>query len=163
MKGRDVLFSSASTDWATPPEVFEPLDKEFRFTLDPCATAENAKCVRFYTAAEDGLQQPWAPHRVFMNPPYGREIRQWMAKAAEENTKGALVVCLIHARTDTRWWHDCVEGKAAEVRFLRGRVRFLGAPNTCPFPSVVVVYRPGFAWLNGGRLAFAPIRRGNLA
>ena len=75
-----------------------------------------------------------------MNPPYGRTIGQWIRKAWESSRNGATVVCLLPARTDTLWWHDCVS-RATEIRFLKGRLRFEGAANSAPFPSAVVVFR----------------------
>ena len=106
-----VHFSAASNEWATPQDFFDVLDAEFGFTLDPCATAENAKCAQYFTQSDDGLSQPWEG-MVFMNPPYGREIGAWVAKAHSESLKGATVVCLIPARTDTRYWHEYVIGGA---------------------------------------------------
>lgn len=136
------LFSSAREDWETPPEFFNELDGEFHFDLDVCATPATAKCARRFTPAEDGLNRPWAPHICWMNPPYGRAIRRWMDKALAESRRGATVVCLVPARTDTAWWHDCVIGGAAEVRFVRGRLRFVGAAHPAPFPSAVIIFRP---------------------
>ncbi len=75
-----------------------------------------------------------------MNPPYGREIKKWMEKAYLESTKGAVVVCLVPARTDTAWWHDYA--MLGKVRFIRGRLKFSGAKHSAPFPSAVVVFRP---------------------
>jgi site-specific DNA-methyltransferase (adenine-specific) len=138
------LYSSRSEEWETPEQLFSQLDREFRFTLDPCATAKNAKCARFFSKEEDGLLQDWASERVFMNPPYGRRIGEWMQKAIQEADKGALVVCLVHARTDTKWWHAHVQGFADEVRFVKGRIRFqntTGKTSCAPFPSAVVIYR----------------------
>lgn len=135
------MISSASVEWPTPRALFDQLDREFGFTLDPSATPENAKCARFFTRDDDGLSQPWAPAIVFCNPPYGsRETGRWVAKARQEADRGAVVVLLIPVRTDTRWWHDHIEGRA-EVRFLKGRVRFDGAKSSAPFPSAVVVFR----------------------
>ena len=131
-------------DWETPPEVFEPLDAEFHFTLDPCATAATAKCARYFTEADDGLGQSWAGEVVFMNPPYGREIYNWTAKAAAETAAGATVVGLLPASTDLLWWHRDVLEAGAEIRYIRGRVRFLQGERWASgmFPSVVVVWRP---------------------
>ena len=141
MKGEKVLFSSASEEWATPRDFFAKLDKEFFFTLDPCATAESTVVNRFFTREMDGLSKSWAGERVFMNPPYGKTIGKWMQKALSESRGGSpLIVCLVPARTDTRWWHECVQGKA-EVRFIRGRLRFGGSKNSAPFPSCIVIYR----------------------
>ena len=137
-----VLFSSRTDEWATPMDFFEQLHREFRFTLDPCATPENAKCPRFYTKADDGLVQSWGKHRVFCNPPYGRCMRQWAEKCFRSAHEGALVVLLANARTDTRWFHDWVYGKATEIRFVRGRLKFGDATEPAPFPSLVAIYRP---------------------
>lgn len=132
------LFSGARDDWATPQELFDSLDAEFHFTLDCCANKDNAKCEQFFDEAADGLAQSWAGNRVFMNPPYGRKIAKWLAKAHSEAANGALVVCLVPARTDTAWWHDyCMTG---EIRFIRGRLRFGASTGNAPFPSAVVIF-----------------------
>lgn len=135
-----VHFSSKTDLWSTPQDFFNKLDDEFGFTLDPCATPENAKCDKYFTIEDDGLAQDWSGERVFMNPPYGREIGKWVKKASESNT---LVVCLVPARTDTRWWHDYVIGGGAEVRFIKGRLKFGGSSNSAPFPSAVVIFNQG--------------------
>lgn len=137
----DALYSSATPEWPTPRAFFDMLDAEFIFTLDPCATPENAKCARFYTVDDDGLKQTW-DGVVWMNPPYGATIGRWIKKAFHEARRGAVVVALVPARTDTRWWHDYVM-KAAEIRLVRGRLKFGDATTGAPFPSAVVVFRPG--------------------
>lgn len=137
-------FSSNSDDWATPPEVFAALDREFGFTLDACASAANAKCQRFFNVESNGLAQSWAPATTWLNPPYGRDIGIWMKKAADEAANGATVVCLVPARTDTRWWHEQVMARACEVRLVCGRLKFGFGRAPAPFPSAVVVYQP--AW-----------------
>lgn len=134
-----VLFSSNKTEWETPGLLFNELDREFNFTLDVCATAENAKCKRYFSPEDDGLSQSWQGEVCFMNPPYGREVGAWVKKAYEESVKGATVVCLLPARTDTAWFHDYIYGKA-EIRFLRGRLKFSGAKNSAPFPSMIVIF-----------------------
>lgn len=139
-------YNGNGRDWATPPEVFDPLGAEFGFTLDPCARPETAKCALYYTEAEDGLAQDWGEHVVFMNPPYGREVYAWTAKAVSAASAGATVVGLLPASSDLAWWHRDVLPFAAELRFLRGRVRFLtGGPYRASgfFASAVVVWRPG--------------------
>ena len=134
-----VHFDSITVEWETPRELFRALDREFGFTLDPCSTHENAKCPKHFTCAEDGLAQDWSRDIVWMNPPYGREIGKWMKKAFDSSLAGATVVCLVPARTDTRWWHDyAVRGK---VRFLKGRVKFGKATTGAPFPSALVIFR----------------------
>jgi phage N-6-adenine-methyltransferase len=138
----DVHFSSASVEWPTPPAFFAKLNQRYRFTLDPCATPDNAKCPLFFTREQDGLAQDWGTHRVFCNPPYGRSTTgKWARKCFEASQAGALVVLLVHARTDTRWFHDWVQGKA-KVTFVRGRLRFGSADNGAPFPSMLAVYSP---------------------
>jgi phage N-6-adenine-methyltransferase len=134
-----VHFSSRNDRWETPPEFFARLDEEFGFTLDVCALPENAKCKRYFTPAVDGLKQEWRGV-CWMNPPYGRAISKWVQKAWESAQQGATVVCLLPARTDTAWWHTYVM-RASEIRLVRGRVRFVGAASSAPFPSAVVVFR----------------------
>lgn len=141
------LFSSASTEHETPQDLFDELDAEWRFDVDVCATAENAKCVRYFSALPepgawltDGLHQRWEGS-CFCNPPYGREIDKWVAKACAEARGGhAATVMLLPSRTDTRWWHEYVI-PFGETRFLRGRLKFGSAKNSAPFPSAVVVFR----------------------
>jgi site-specific DNA-methyltransferase (adenine-specific) len=133
-----VHYSSRKHDWETPAGLFDELDLEFGFDTDVCATGKNSKCDHYFSKDEDGLAQGWAGLRCWCNPPYGREISKWVQKAAGSN---ALVVMLLPARTDTRWFHDHIYGKA-EVRFLKGRLRFVGARHPAPFPSMVVVFRP---------------------
>ena len=134
------MTSSASNDWETPQALFDELHAEFGFTIDVAASSDNAKCARFFSIDDDGLSKDWAPETVWMNPPYGRTIEYWVAKAAVEAGKGATVVGLIPARTDTRWWHSWVM-PVAEVRFIRGRIRFSGAKDA-PFPSAIAIWRP---------------------
>lgn len=128
------------TDWATPPEVYAELDAEFHFDLDPCSSDDNRKCAQWFTEADDGLAQQWAPATVFMNPPYGREIKDWMYKARAEADKGATVVCLIPARLDAIWWN--VTTCRSEVRNRFGRINFIGGHAAFPGPIAVVVMRP---------------------
>lgn len=144
MKGTQTLFSSASEEWATPQTFYDELNAEFGFTLDPCATDENHKCENYFTRDQDGLKMDWGGQRVFCNPPYGRKLKEWVAKCYSEGHKdNTLVAMLIPARTDTRWYHDYIQHRA-EVRFIRGRLKFGGATENAPFPSMVVIYRaPG--------------------
>jgi len=137
------LFSSAQDEWETPDDLFKKLDEEFHFTLDVCATKENAKCPAYFSKEINGLKQPWYPHTCFMNPPYGRQIGDWVRKALFSSLRGTTVVCLLPARTDTKWFHDYIYGKA-EIRFLKGRVKFSykGKSGPAPFPSMIVIYYP---------------------
>ncbi|MNW46845.1 DNA N-6-adenine-methyltransferase (Dam) [compost metagenome] len=135
-----VHFSSETDLWATPKEFFDKLNAEFSFELDVCATPDNAKCDKFYTVHDNGLLQRWGGV-CWMNPPYGRAIGEWVKKAYESAQDGATVVCLVPARTDTRWWHDyCMKG---EIRFVRGRLKFGTAKENAPFPNAVVIFRSG--------------------
>ena len=133
---REVMFSSKTDIWETPQDFFDKLNEEFRFQTDVCASPENAKCKRFYTPEQDGLAQEWSG-ACWCNPPYGRQIGKWVRKASESK---ATTVMLVPARTDTAWFHDYIYGKA-EVRFIRGRLRFSGAKENAPFPCMVVVFR----------------------
>ena len=134
-----LMFSSETDMWATPQDFFDKLNEEFNFQLDVCATAENAKCEKYYTKEQDGLSMPWTG-TCWCNPPYGRDIGKWVAKAYASSA-GATVVMLLPARTDTRWFHDYIYGKS-EIRFIKGRLKFGGSKNSAPFPSMVVIYRP---------------------
>jgi len=136
----NVMFSSKTDLWETPQDFFNRMDAEFGFELDVCARPENAKCDSYFTPEIDGLTQEWLGV-CWMNPPYGRDIGKWIKKAYESaQANGATVVCLVPARTDTKWWHDyCMK---AEYRLLRGRLKFGGHTNSAPFPSAVVIFRP---------------------
>ncbi len=133
------LCSSQRDDWETPPDLFAALDREFGFETDVCATKENTKCAAFFSPKEDGLRQEWRGV-CWMNPPYGSEIGRWVAKAYASSLQGATVVCLVAARTDTRWWHEFA--MRAEIRFVQGRLRFGKREGTAPFPSAILVFRP---------------------
>lgn len=137
---QSTMFSSKTVEWETPATFFQRLSKFYDFTLDPCATDASAKCQKYFTKTDDGLTKDWAGNIVFMNPPYGRVIKNWVRKAWEEGTKpNTTVVCLVPARTDTRWWHDyCM--KAEKVYFVKGRLKFGDSSNSAPFPSAVVVF-----------------------
>jgi len=139
----ELMFSSATDMWATPQNFFDKLDAFFRFELDVCATSENSKCRKYFTETDDGLKKDWFG-TVWMNPPYGREIGKWVAKAySQSRLHGSTIVCLLPARTDTKWWHDyCVKG---EITFIKGRLKFGDAKNSAPFPSAVVIFRPTVA------------------
>lgn len=135
-------YNGNGREWATPAEIFEPLHHELQFTIDVCATPLNAKVRRFWTEAENGLVQDWRGERCWMNPPYGREIYAWTRKARMSGA--ALVVGLLPASTDLAWWHDDVIAGGAEIRYIRGRVRFLtGGPYRASgfFPSVIILWR----------------------
>lgn len=125
--------------WSTPQWLFDVLDKEFGFSLDPCSDGSNQKVVRHFTSQDNGLLKDWGTETVFMNPPYS-QCDEWMCKAYGAAQEGATVVCLVPARTDTDWWHRYA--MKGEVRLLRGRLRFGEAETNAPFPSAVIVFRP---------------------
>lgn len=138
------LFTSSKKDWETPDDLYDFLDNIFGFTLDPCASRANHKAAKYFTAKDDGIEKKWSG-TVFMNPPYGRTddgrtIADWIMKAYQESFSPDVdaVVCLIPARTDTRYWHDYVM-KSQIVWLIKGRVKFSGA-QSAPFPSAIVVF-----------------------
>jgi site-specific DNA-methyltransferase (adenine-specific) len=132
--------SSKTNEWYTPRDLFDELNNEFKFTLDPCATAENAVVNKFYTVEDDGLAQCWENETVFMNPPYGGNTGAWIEKAQRESQRGATVVCLIPAATDRSYWHDTIFPYAAQIRFIRGRLKFGNAAVQAPFGCALVVF-----------------------
>lgn len=132
----NVHFSSKTDEWETPKELFNQLNNEFHFTLDVCAARDNAKCLKFYSKSDNGLEMSWQGERVWCNPPYGREIGKWIKKCAENKA----TVALLPARTDTKWFHDYIYNKA-EIRFLKGRLKFGNSKNSAPFPSMIVIFR----------------------
>ena len=135
------MFSSEKDDWETPQDFFDELDREFHFDLDPAADSSNHKCDNYFTKETDGLSREWGGRRVFLNPPYGTVIKKWVRKAYEESRKAnTTVVMLIPARTDTAYFHDYIYGKA-EIRFIRGRLKFSNAKNAAPFPSMICIFR----------------------
>lgn len=141
-----VLHSTGKDDWETPLQFFNELNKEFNFTLDPCCVPETAKCKKYYTKEHDGLKQDWSGEVVYCNPPYSKKTKDnpgqeaWIKKCYEEGQK-TTVVMLLPARTDTVAFHKYIYGKA-EIRFLKGRLKFVGAKDAAPFPSMVVVFKP---------------------
>lgn len=137
----NVHFSSATDNWSTPQDFYDNLNSIFDFTLDPCASDDNHKAPKYFTEADDGLSRSWDGERVFMNPPYGREIGKWVEKASKQ--VGGFAVCLLPARTDTKWWHDYVVGGGANICFLKGRLKFGGQKNSAPFPSAIVIFYGG--------------------
>lgn len=133
----DVHFSSKTDDWATPLDFFVSQDAIHGFDLDVCASDSNAKCNEYYTKDDDALSKQWKGV-CWMNPPYGREIGKWVRKAYESSLSGAKVVCLLPARTDTKWFHDyCTKGS---IEFIKGRLKFGGSKTNAPFPSMIVVF-----------------------
>lgn len=137
-EGKNIHFSSKSMEWETPQDFFDKIQKEFNLELDVCATNDNHKLYDWWTKEDDGLSQNWKPWRCWMNPPYGREIGKWVEKASTVGAK--IVVALLPARTDTKWFHDHIYNKA-EIRFIKGRLKFGGHKNSAPFPSMLVIFK----------------------
>lgn len=137
-----VHYSSKKNDWETPPELFNEWDQRYDFTLDVCAIKENTKVSGMYFPPDmDGLKQKWEGERCWMNPPYGREITAWVKKAYEETRDdAAIVVALLPARTDTKWFHQYIYRLARNITFLGGRIKFVGAKHSAPFPSMIVEF-----------------------
>jgi phage N-6-adenine-methyltransferase len=154
----DAAFSSKDMCWRTPPNVFNHFNKMFNFNLDAAASESNALCPNYYTKEDDALSQSWKEKgsKVWVNPPYGREIKDWIKKCEEESKNGCLVAALIFARTDTRWWHEHIMGKAILVYLIKGRIKFLTSKgektNSAPAPSCLVVWAP-----HEGANVFAPV------
>ena len=138
MRRLDPLMSSEKQDWTTPKEFFDIVNMEFSFTVDAAASLDNTMLPRFWDRRRNGLRQDWTHERIWCNPPYGKEQKPFIAKAAE--CKAEVSVLLIPARTDTAVWHEWIF-PLAEIRFLRGRITFQGAQDTAPFPSALVIFR----------------------
>jgi phage N-6-adenine-methyltransferase len=138
---RSVHLRSDTHIWSTPQDTFDEWNALYHFTIDVCALPENAKCERYYTPEQDGLQQDWSTEVVWCNPPYGRAIKTWVRKAYEASKAGATVVCLLPSKTGPRWWQDYVKLYAAEIHYLPRRQKFSGK-GSAPFDSAVVIFRP---------------------
>ena len=137
----ELMFSSKNQKWSTPQDFYDKLNVEFGFTLDPCCEIETAKCEKYYTLKENGLEQDWQGETVFCNPPYGREQKLWIEKCWNESNKPkTTVVMLIPARTDTIAFHKYIYNKS-EIRFIKGRLKFGNSKNSAPFPSMIVIFR----------------------
>lgn len=143
----EVLFSTGKDDWETPPELFNKLNEEFHFTVDACANSINHKLERYWSEEDDGLSKSWQNEVVWCNPPYSRSTKKkkgqadWIKKAYEEYQIGnSTIVMLLPARTDTIAFHSYIYN-IAEIRFLKGRLKFVGAKDSAPFPSMIVIYK----------------------
>lgn len=148
MNERGYMLKSKSNDWETPKWLYDKLDCEFVFTLDPCATEENAKCEEYFTKEQDGLKQDWTGN-VFVNPPF-KDVKKWVEKAWEEvfvKKNAKIVVMLIAARTDTRWFHEYIWSEkeneprpCVEIRFIKGRLKYGDGKAPATFPSMIVIF-----------------------
>lgn len=145
------MRTSLDDTWTTPRDFFDELNKEFNFGLDAAALqASTLVPDNWYgpdhpdPASRDALKIDWNHNSrgrpIWLNPPYGRTIKDWMRKAHSVAQAGGTVVCLVPARTDTAWWHDyCIN--AYEIRYIRGRLKFGGQKNSAPFPSAIVIMK----------------------
>lgn len=138
--------TSNKDDWETPQALFESLNAKYHFVIDLAASKDNAKCDRYFSVADDSLSKDWSENfegAMYLNPPYGRHIGQWIKKAYETSLKVTVpIVLLIPSRTDTSYWHDYIFGKA-HIKFLRGRLKFEQNGIACqaaPFPSAIITY-----------------------
>lgn len=140
MKGNKMItkgmLTSNKDDWETPQDLFDKLNAFYGFTLDACASPENAKCKKYYTKEQNSLVQDWDNDTIWCNPPYGREIAKFVRKAY---LCCSLVVMLLPARTDTKWFHDYIYNKQT-IYFLKGRLKFSNSKTSAPFPSMIVVF-----------------------
>lgn len=136
------LLTSNSDEWYTPINFFKELDHEFNFTLDPCGCYESHLCKKYFDKFIDGMAQSWKDEIVFCNPPYS-QVKQWVFKCWFENFyHNALVVLLIPARTDTKYFHQYIYNQPnVEIRFIKGRLKFSNSKNSAPFPSMLVIFK----------------------
>lgn len=147
-KATKIIFSSDSDEWITPFKLFYQLEEIFKvkFTLDPCSTIQNTKCINHFTIKDNGLEQSWKGHNVFVNPPYS-EITKWVQKSYEESFKdNTSVVMLIPSRTDTKYWHKWIM-QANSIYFIKSRVKFEHLEKKmyiAPFPSCVVYFNNSY-------------------
>lgn len=132
---------SEDTTWATPPDLFQTLDQEFHFICDVAALPHNTKCASYITPQQNALQIDWPRGPCWLNPPYGKELEAFIRKSLEQSRLGSTVVALVPVRSSNQWWFETIP-HATEVRFIRGRVQFVGATQLAPFPSAVIVFTP---------------------
>ena len=135
------MFSSGTGNWSTPIDLFKDLDNKYKFTVDVCADTSNYKVKRYYNEKQDGLSKSWQNEVVWCNPPYGREIKDWVRKAYDESSDNCTVVMLLPARVDTKWFHEYIyRNKNAKINFLKGRLKFSSSASSAPFPSCIVIF-----------------------
>jgi phage N-6-adenine-methyltransferase len=141
---QDVMFSAEKADWQTPDAVFKQLDQEFAFSFDADNERDRARCRLCFSPDMDATKTNWpADVSIWCNPPYGRDTGAWLEQGYVASLSGSTVVFLLPARTDTRWFHKYAP--LAEIRFIKGRLRFKGANASAPFPSMLVIFRPNKA------------------
>ncbi len=134
-------FKSKSHEYETPKEIFEPLQKEFNLQLDVCASDKNHKLDNYFTIEDDGLIKDWSKYGNFwMNPPFGRQIKKWVIKAYEESQKGVIGVLILPVRCNILWWHKYIIDTKAEVRFLKGEIKFNNCKRGLWLPFAIVIF-----------------------
>jgi phage N-6-adenine-methyltransferase len=143
------VYSTEIDTWETPDWLFDELNKEFNFTLDPCCLVSSTKCFNYFTPEDDGLKQDWSGETVFCNPPYGKNTTKiWVKKCYEEALKpNTIVVMLVPSRTDTPWFHQYCY-KKYEIRFIKGRLKFGSSKQPAPFPSMIVIFDNSISYNN---------------
>jgi len=124
-----LLSHKGNQDRRTPKALFDELDKEFHFQLDPCTSTSKPNNLGtpnyFLYPEQDGLKEDWSKYKsVFVNPPF-KDAYKWLKKSKEESEKGCTVVVLLPSKTETKWWHEFAL-KADEIRFVQRRVTFEG-------------------------------------
>lgn len=133
-----IVFSKKSDKWNTPIDFYNKLNNLYSFDLDPCSDNNNLKTKNFYTEKENGLIQKWKGN-VFCNPPYSN-IKQWVKKCSEEKYNCNIIVLLIPARTDTKYFHEYIYNQC-DIEFIKGRLKFGNSKNSAPFPSMLVFFK----------------------
>ena len=139
----ELMFSSGTEHWSTPDSLFDNINDIFDFTVDACADTTNYKVKNYYNKKQDGLSMSWKNNSVWVNPPYGRDMGNWIRKASDECldvSSNTTVVMLLPARTDTKWMHDYVFENASAIVFLKGRLKFSNSKTSAPFPSMIVIF-----------------------
>ena len=135
-------FKSESEEYETPKEIFEPLQKEFNLQLDVCASSSNHKLDNYFTKEDDALTKDWHKHGNFwMNPPFGRQLKKWVQKGYEESQKGVIGVSILPVRSNTLWWHKYIIDTKAEVRFLKGEIKFGDCKRGLWLPFAIVIWK----------------------
>jgi phage N-6-adenine-methyltransferase len=137
----DLMFSTGTIHWSTPQDLFDKINEEFNFTLDACANTSNYKVKNYFNEKQNGLAQSWQDNTVWVNPPYGSGISDWIKKAYNECSPNCKIIMLLPARVDTRWFHDYIYNNPdCETRFIKGRLKFSNSKSSAPFPSMIVVF-----------------------
>ena len=133
-------FKSKSEEYETPKEIFEPLKREFNLVLDVCASESNTKMPLYFSKEQDALTKDW-DNNFWMNPPFSRNLKKWVQKAYEESQKGVIGVSILPVRSNTNWWHKYIIEVKAEVRFLKGEIKFSNQKRGLWLPFAIVIWK----------------------